>query len=381
MLPLKGITVVSLEQAVAAPFATRQLADLGARVIKVEREDGDFARGYDQTVNGMSSHFVWLNRSKESIALDLKSEHGKQALDGLLAEADVFIYNLAPGAVDRLGFAASDLRKRHPRLIICGVSGYGADGPYTNKKAYDLLIQCEAGLVSVTGTEEEPSKSGISVADIAAGMYAYSGILTAIIARSQTGEGTVMEVSMLEALAEWMGYPMYFAEYGGEAPKRTGARHATIYPYGPFEASDGKMVFLAIQNEREWKQFTAKILGQPALADDPRFSSNSLRVENREALKAIIEGALAKLASDSLIDLLEEARIANARLNSVKDITGHPQLMARDRFREVDSPVGKLKALIPPVTFDGIDTVMNPIPEIGEHTDKILEEFGFSVKN
>lgn len=375
MLPLKGITVVSLEQAVAAPFATRQLADLGARVIKVEREDGDFARGYDQTVNGMSSHFVWLNRSKESIALDLKSEKGKSALDTILSQADVFVYNLAPGAVDRLGFAPAELRKKYPELIICGISGYGTDGPYTNKKAYDLLIQCEAGLVSITGTEEEPSKAGISVADIAAGMYAYTGILTAIIARYQTNEGTVIEVSMLEALCEWMGYPMYFADYGGKDPQRTGARHATIYPYGPFEANDEKMVFLAIQNEREWQQFTERILSQPELAKDERFSTNSKRVENKDPLQKIIAEALTALNSSQLIELLEEAKIANARLNTVKDIPNHPQLKARDRWSEVDSPVGRLKALIPPVTFENIETVMEPIPSIGEHTQAILEEF------
>lgn len=375
MLPLKGITVVSLEQAVAAPFATRQLADLGARVIKVEREDGDFARGYDQTVNGMSSHFVWLNRSKESIALDLKSEKGKSALDKILLQADVFVYNLAPGAVDRLGFTPADLREKYPELIICGISGYGTDGPYTNKKAYDLLIQCEAGLVSITGTEEEPSKAGISVADIAAGMYAYTGILTAIIARYQTNQGTVIEVSMLEALCEWMGYPMYFADYGGKDPQRTGARHATIYPYGPFEAKDKKMVFLAIQNEREWQQFTEKIVQQPELAKDDRFYTNSKRVENKDQLQEIIAEALEEVNSNQLIELLEEAKIANARLNTVKDIADHPQLKARDRWSEVDSPVGKLKALIPPVTFENIETVMAPIPRIGEHTETILEEF------
>ncbi|MFG6147539.1 CaiB/BaiF CoA transferase family protein [Halobacillus sp. B23F22_1] len=375
MLPLEGITVVSLEQAVAAPFATRQLADLGARVIKVERDEGDFARGYDQTVKGMSSHFVWLNRSKESITLNLKSDNGKEALDKILSQADVFLHNLAPGAVDRLGFAAEDLRERYPQLIICGISGYGTNGSYTQKKAYDLLIQCEAGLVSITGTEEEPSKSGISVADIAAGMYAYTGVLTAIIARYKTNQGTVMEVSMLEALCEWMGYPMYFSEYGGRDPKRTGARHAAIYPYGPFQAKDKKMVFLAIQNEREWKQFTEKILGQPHLAEDGRFNNNSKRVENSEELKEIIEKALDKLNSEQVIDILEEAKIANAHLNTVKDVINHPQLKDRNRWGEVDSPVGKLKALIPPVTFEDFDTVMNPIPEIGEHTEEILKEF------
>ncbi|WP_173916801.1 CaiB/BaiF CoA-transferase family protein [Halobacillus sp. Marseille-Q1614] len=375
MLPLEGITVVSLEQAVAAPFAARQLADLGARVIKVERKEGDFARGYDQTVNGMSSHFVWLNRSKESLALDLKSEEGKSALDKILSRADVFLHNLAPGAVDRLGFSSKELRKKYPQLIICGISGYGTDGPYMNKKAYDLLIQCEAGLVSITGTEEEPSKSGISVADIAAGMYAYTGILTSIISRYQTNEGTVLEVSMLEALCEWMGYPMYFSGYGGKDPERTGARHATIYPYGPFAANDDHLVFLAIQNEREWKLFTDKVLGQPELSEDDRFHNNSKRVKNKDELQWILEEYFKNLSSDQLIDRLEESKIANARLNTVHDIMSHPQLNARNRWSEVESPAGKLRALIPPVTFENMNPVMNPIPEIGEHSEKILQEF------
>lgn len=376
MLPLEGITVVSLEQAIAAPFATRQLADLGARVIKVERpETGDFARNYDKTVNGMSSHFVWTNRSKESIALDLKQDEAKKVLDKLLSEADVFIQNLAPGAVDRLGFGAEELKEKYPHLIICGISGYGTFGPYTNKKAYDLLIQCEAGLVSITGTDEIPSKSGISIADIAAGMYAYTGILTAILARHKTGKGTVLEVSMLEALAEWMGYPLYYSLYGGTEPKRTGASHATIYPYGPFTAGDQKSVFLGIQNEREWVQFCEKVLGNPALANDSRFNSNSNRVENKAILKSIIDKVFLRLDSNQIIKKLEESKIANARLNTVKEFIDHPQLKVRNRWSEVDSPVGKVKALIPPVTFNGINAVMNPIPRVGEHTEAILKEF------
>lgn len=381
MLPLEGITIVSLEQAVAAPFATRQLADLGARVIKVERpETGDFARNYDKTVKGMASHFVWINRSKESITLDLKQEEAKGVLDKLLANADVFIQNLAPGAVDRLGFGAAELKEKYPQLIICGISGYGSSGPYMDKKAYDLLIQCEAGLVSVTGTEDTPSKSGISIADIAAGMYAYTGILTAIIARSKTGKGAVLEVSMLEALAEWMGYPLYYAGYGESEPKRTGASHATIYPYGPFTAGDQKQVFMGIQNEREWLRFCENVLKDSELSQDARFSNNSNRVSNKEELKAIIDYAFEKMDSTQIIELLEDAKIANARLNTVSELMDHPQLQARNRWREVESPVGNIKALLPPATFDEIETVMNPIPAIGEHTEAILKELGFDYK-
>jgi itaconate CoA-transferase len=292
----------------------------------------------------------------------------------------VFVHNLTPGAVDRLGFSSAELQEKYPKLIICGISGYGTDGPYWDKKAYDLLIQCEAGLVSVTGTEEAPSKAGISVADIAAGMYAYSGILTAIIARGQPGKGTVMEVSMLEALGEWMGYPMYYAGYGGTEPKRMGASHSTIYPYGPFMAGDEKLVFLGIQNEREWKQFCQVVLESPELANDNRFNSNYLRVENSDALKKIIDESFSKLSSDQIIAKLEEAKVANARLNTMKEFMDPPQLKARNRWQEVDSPVGKIKALRPPVTFENIDTVMNPILEVGEHTEAILEEFGFKVK-
>ncbi len=379
MLPLEGITVVSLEQAVAAPFATRQLADLGARVIKVERPGvGDFARNYDKTVKGMASHFVWINRSKESLALDLKKEEAKEVLHKLLKDADVFLHNLAPGAVDRLGFSAQELKKNYPQLIICSISGYGTFGPYTNKKAYDLLIQCEAGLVSVTGTEDTPSKAGISIADIAAGMYAYTGILTAIISRYKTGKGAIIEVSMLEALAEWMGYPLYYSAYGDNEPPRTGASHSTIYPYGPFKAGDEKMVFMGIQNEREWVEFCGTVLNNPELASDSLFNSNSERVANKEALKEIIETVFQTMNSTQVIEKLEESRIANARLNTMNELVEHPQLAARNRWREVDSPVGKLKALIPPVTSDEVDTVMNPIPAVGEHTDAILVELGFS---
>lgn len=379
MLPLEGITVVSLEQAVAAPFATRQLADLGARIIKIERpEVGDFARNYDNTVKGMSSHFVWLNRSKESLALDLKEENSKRVLESLLSKADVFIQNLAPGAITRLGFSPDELKEKYPQLIVCSISGYGSYGPYRDKKAYDLLIQCEAGLVSITGTEEHPSKAGISIADIAAGMYAYTGILTALLARYKTGKGTVLEVSMLEALGEWMGYPVHYS-YSGQEPKRTGAYHATIYPYGPFEAEDQKLVFLGIQNEREWKRFCEMVLKLPELAIDPLFDSNSKRVEHKELLKTKIQSVFKVFTADEMIDRLESAQIANARLNTIEEFIHHPQLQMRDRWREVNSPVGPIKTLIPPVTFDGIDYVLNPIPKVGEHTQLILKELGFSM--
>lgn len=378
MLPLEGMTVVSLEQAVAAPFATRQLADLGARVIKVERPGtGDFARSYDETVEGLASHFVWLNRSKESLTLDLKQEAAREVLERLLAGADVFVQNLAPGAVERLGFGAERLRGDYPRLVVASVSGYGAGGPYTEKKAYDLLVQCESGLVSITGTPETPSKVGISVADIAAGMYAYSGVLSALLRRERTGEGATLEVSMLEALGEWMGFPAYFAGYGGEEPPRTGARHAAIAPYGPFGCGDGEVVFLGIQNEREWQEFCGTVLERPGLAGDPRFSSNSRRVASREELHAEIEAVLGSLSIEEAVDRLERAGIANARMRSVREFLDHPQLAARDRWREVGSAAGELSALVPPGIPDGEEPVMAPIPEVGEHTRSILSGLGY----
>lgn len=377
MLPLEGVTVVALEQAIAAPFASRQLADLGARVIKVERpEVGDFARNYDTTVNGLSSHFVWTNRSKESLALDLKSEHGKEALSRLLEKADVLIQNLAPGAIERMGFVPEELIEKHPQLIVCSISGYGKGGTYEQKKAYDLLVQCEAGLVSITGSEDTPSKAGISIADIAAGMYAYTGILTALLSRGKTGKGTVMEVSMLEALGEWMGYPSYYAAYGGNEPTRSGASHATIYPYGPFQCGDEKTVFIGLQNEREWQHFCEQVIENPELTGDPRFLSNSDRSANRDKLKNIIETAFEQLSSSQVIDRLEQAKIANARLNTMKDFFDHPQLKARNRWDQVETPSGPIAALRPPATIAGIETVMNPVPAIGEHTEKILEEIG-----
>jgi crotonobetainyl-CoA:carnitine CoA-transferase CaiB-like acyl-CoA transferase len=378
MLPLEGVTVVSLEQAVAAPFATRQLADLGARVIKVERPDvGDFARGYDTTVKGMASHFVWLNRSKESLTLDLKREEGKAVLHRLLEGADVFMQNLAPGAAERLGFGAEELRGEDPRLIHCAISGYGKGGPYTQKKAYDLLVQCEAGLVSITGTPETPSKVGISIADIAAGMYAYSGILAALLRRERAGEGATLEVSMLEALGEWMGFPAYFTGYGGSEPRRSGASHAAIAPYGPFECEDGEVIFLGIQNEREWENFCEAVLRQPALAGNGRFASNSERVANRDELHEEIEAIFRGISSEEAIERLEAAKIANARMRTVGDFLDHPQLAARGRWREFGSPAGPLHALLPPATIEGTEPVIAPIPNVGEHTDDILAELGY----
>ena len=374
--PLDGITVVSLEQAVAAPFATRQLADLGARVIKVERAGGDFARDYDTTVNGMASHFVWLNRNKESVVLDLKSDEGRRAMDKLLAKADVFLQNLAPGAAARLGFGADELRARHPRLIVGDLSGYGSDGPYRDKKAYDLLVQCEAGLVSITGGRDEPAKSGISVADIAGGMYAYSGVLTALYERERTGEGSAFEVSLLDALAEWMGFPYYYTVYGGKPPSRTGARHAAIAPYGPFGEGGGAQVFLAVQNDREWRKLCEEVLMRPDLVEDPRFATNPERVDNERELTAAIEAAFADLAAEEVVARLDRAQIANARMRTVEEFADHPQLADRNRWHEVDSPVGPLRALQPPVTLAGRAPRMDRIPDVGEHTDAVLAELG-----
>jgi crotonobetainyl-CoA:carnitine CoA-transferase CaiB-like acyl-CoA transferase len=379
MLPLAGITVVALEQAVAAPFATRQLADLGARVIKVERPGtGDFARGYDSTVKGLSSHFVWLNRSKESLTLDLKHPEAAKIVTRLLERADVFVQNLAPGAAARMNLGADKLTARNPRLIVCDISGYGSSGPYRDKRAYDLLVQCETGLVSTTGTEDTPSKAGISAADIAAGMYAYSGILTALYRRERTGRGAAMEVSLFDALGEWMGYPAYFTAYGGTPPARTGASHATIVPYGPFATGDGKWVQLGIQNEREWVRFCESVLQRPALATDPRFSNVANRVAHRAALTAAIHEVFKTLTRDEIVAQLDRAHIANASQNTMQEFWDHPQHAARDRWREVASPAGPIKALLPPVIMDVTETRMDPIPAVGEHTEAILKALGYS---
>jgi len=381
MLPLEGITVVAVEQAVAAPFATRQLADLGARVIKIERPVvGDFARSYDTAVRGLSSHFVWLNRSKESLTLDLKRAEAADVLKSLLDRADVFIHNLAPGAMARLGFASSSVRGTYPRLIVCELSGYGSSGPYRDKKAYDLLVQSEAGVLAVTGTDAQPAKVGISVADISAGMYAFSGVLAALLRREKTGEGSALEVSLFDSLAEWMSYPAYYA-YGGTPPPRSGARHAVIAPYGPYTAGDGKVVYLGIQNEREWARFCADVLSRPELAADVRFSSNPSRVEHREALDALIAEAFATLTAEEVIARLESAQIANARMNTVGEFIAHPQLKARDRWRDVQSPAGPVRSLLPPFVFDGMEVAMGAIPRVGEHTDAILAELGIDAES
>lgn len=374
-LPLDGLTVVSLEQAVAAPFATRQLADLGARVIKVERDTGDFARGYDDKVGGMSSYFVWLNRSKESIVLDLKSEPGLEALRQLVIRADILVQNLAPGAIERMGMGPDEAFELNPRLIHASISGYGRGGSYTSKKAYDLLIQCESGLLSVTGMPESPAKVGISIADISAGMYTYSGILTSLIQRGKTGRGDVIEVSMLEALAEWVAQPYFYTEYGGQPPRRSGAEHASIAPYGPFPASDGT-VFFGVQNEREFKVFCSDVLGNPALFEDTRFQGNAARVANRPILHEKINEVLAGLASEEVLKRLDTAGIANAQLRTMEELSAHPQLMERQRWCDVDSPAGTLRSLIPPVTSRESAVHMGRVPGIGDHTASILAEIG-----
>jgi itaconate CoA-transferase len=380
-LPLDGVTVVALEQAVAAPFATRQLADLGARVIKVERAGaGDFARHFDRSVHGQASYFVWLNRGKESIELDIKDPGDRAVLDALLGRADVFVQNLAPGAAGRLGLGAEDLRRRYPRLVSCAISGYGPDGPYRHKKAYDLLVQCEAGLLSVTGTPEEPAKAGISVADIAAGMYAYSGILAALYERERTGEGTSLDVAMLDALGEWMSQPFYYSVYGGQPPRRTGARHASISPYGPYAAAGGDQVFLGIQNEREWAVLCEKILDRPDLVADGRFATNPDRVAHDDELTPIIEDVLAAIPAGELAVALDQAGIANARLRTPAEFAAHPQLRARDRWREVDTPGGPIRALLPPVDVPGREAVMGGVPALGQHTEAIRAELGLTTE-
>lgn len=379
--PLDGITVVSLEHAVAAPFCTRQLADLGARVIKVERPgNGDFARGYDQRVNGQSSHFIWINRSKESLALDVKQPAAKAALLELLKTADVLVQNLAPGATARMGLSYETLKELNPKLIVCDISGYGADGPYRDKKAYDLLIQSEAGFLSVTGTPETPSKSGISVADIAAGMYAYTNILSALLLRGKTGAGSHIDVSMLEAMGEWMGYHLYYAYDGAPPPPRTGASHASIYPYGPFQAGDGKTVMLGLQNEREWTAFCDTVLLQPDVATDTRFDSNAQRNANREALQALIVQTFAALTAAQVVERLEQAGIANARVNEMADLWEHPQLQARQRWRTVGTPQGDVPALLPPGVNSAFDYRMEAVPAVGQHNASILAELGWSAE-
>ncbi len=384
MLPLEGITVVALEQAVAAPFATRQLADLGARVIKIERPGvGDFARGYDERVRGLASHFVWTNRSKESLTLDLKHPQAADVLARLLQDTDVLVQNLAPGAAARLGLSFEKLSDRHPRLIVCDISGYGDDparpGPYRDRKAYDLLIQSESGFLSITGTPDEPAKAGCSIADIAAGMYAYSSILAALIERGRTGRGRRIDISMLESMAEWMGYPLYYAFDGAAPPPRSGAAHATIYPYGPFPAGDGGVVMLGLQNEREWQLFCQRVLAQPALASDPRFASNAARTAERDSLRTIIVAAFAAMSTAQVVARLDETQIANARVNTMAEVWAHPQLQARGRWLDVDTPAGPVAAMLPPGAGGAADACMGAVPALGEHTDALLAELGFGA--
>jgi len=380
--PLDGITVVSLEHAIAAPFCTRQLADLGARVIKIERPGtGDFARAYDERVNGLASHFVWTNRSKESLTLNVKQQEAGDVLDKLLATADVLVQNLAPGAAARMGLSFETLHKRFPRLIVCDISGYGEGGPYEQKKAYDLLIQSEGGFLSVTGGpgENDMAKAGCSIADIAAGMYAYTGVLSALLLRDKTGEGSRIDVSMLESLVEWMNYPLYYAYDGAAPPPRAGAAHATIYPYGPFPTGDGGTVMLGLQNEREWQQFCDKVLLQPDLASNPSFNANARRSENRSELRAIIVETFARMSADEVITRLDVAAIANAHVNDMAGVWAHPQLAARDRWREVDSPAGKMPALLPPGRNAAFEPRMDAVPGLGEHTDSLLGELGYGA--
>ncbi len=377
MLPLEGLTVVTLEQAIAAPFATRQLADLGARVIKIERPGtGDFARGYDARVSGMASHFVWTNRSKESLTLDVKNPQGREILHKLVWDADVLVQNLAPGAAERLGLAFEDLHAGNPKLIICNISGFGPDGPDRDRKAYDLLIQAEAGFLSVTGTPDNPSKAGISIADIAAGMYAYSNILAALLQRGNTGKGINIDVSMLEAMSEWMGYPLYYAFDGAEPPLRAGAAHATIFPYGPFPTGDGREVMLGLQNEREWSGFCASVLEMPGLVADDRFASNPARAANKIELTRIIGEVFAVLTAAQVVERLDRAGIANARMNEMADVWAHPQLAARQRWQEIETPVGPVPALLPPGGLGDTEPRMGPVPALGAHSRAILAELG-----
>jgi len=383
MRPLAGITVVTLEHAIAAPFCTRQLADLGARVIKVERPGvGDFARAYDTRVHGQASHFVWTNRSKESLTLDLKHAQATEVLARLLKDADVLVQNLAPGAAARLGLSYEALHEAHPALIVCDISGYGDDpqrpGPYRDKKAYDLLIQSEAGFLSITGTPDEPAKAGCSIADIAAGMYAYTNIMAALIQRGKTGRGCRIDVSMLESMAEWMSYPLYYAFDGAEPPPRAGASHATIYPYGPFTAGDGRTVMLGLQNEREWQGFCAKVLRQPELAVDERFNANAKRVAAKPLLHKFITDTFADLTIDDVVARLEDAQIANARVNTMRDVWAHPQLKARERWVSVETPGGMMPALLPPGMPESFDARMDAVPALGQHTDAVLAELGFA---
>jgi crotonobetainyl-CoA:carnitine CoA-transferase CaiB-like acyl-CoA transferase len=370
--PLEGVLVVAVEQAVAAPFATRQLADLGARVIKVERPgEGDFARHYDHVAGGVSAYFAWLNRGKESVALDLKTPDDRELLERLLGHADVFVQNLAPGAAERLGLSAQAVQERHPETIACDLSGYGQGGPYAGRRAYDLLIQAETGVLSVTGTPEESAKAGISIADIAGGMYLLTGVLAGLYRRARTGSGTALHVSLFDALAEWMSQPWYLARYGPGPPARSGAHHATIAPYGPFRCGDGPPVLLGIQNEREWRRFCADVLDDAGLAERPEYATNEQRVAHRDALHDHIEAAFAPLSHAAVARRLDVAGIAHAVVRTPAELTSHPQVAGRDRLRVVDAPERPLDALLPPLRFPGPEPPMGAIPAVGEHTEQV----------
>jgi crotonobetainyl-CoA:carnitine CoA-transferase CaiB-like acyl-CoA transferase len=371
--------VVALEQAVAAPLASRHLADLGARVVKVERVDGgDFARGYDHAVRGMASHFVWLNRGKESVAVDLKSEDGRAVLASLVDRADVFLHNLGPGAVDRLGFAATTVQARNPRLVVCAMSGYGSTGPYRDKRAYDLLVQSEAGLVAVTGTPEHPAKAGIPVADIAAGMYAFGNCLAALLGRERGGGAPAFEVTMFDALVEWMGHPVYATDHTGAEPPRVGLSHPVIAPYDAYPTADGHEIVVGIQNDREWARLATEVLHRPELAVDADFATNVARVRNRAAVDVAVAEVMATLTVDAAVNALDAARIASARLNTVSELLEHPQLAARDRWRSVSTPVGAVRALRSAIE-PGVESPMGEVPALGQHTDAVLEELGHSA--
>jgi len=377
-LPLAGIRVLALEHAVAAPIATRQLADMGAEVIKIERPGvGDFARGYDGAVRGLSSFFVWLNRGKQSLTLDVKRPEASEILDRLVAGADVLVQNWAPGATERLGLSYAALSPQHPGLILCDISGYGEGGPYGDRKAYDLVIQAEAGLMSVTGTPETPARAGISAADIATGMYVSSGILAALVRRGRSGRGAHLRVAMLDAMAEWLGNSLYHAGYGDGPPERRASSHPGLAPYGAHRTADGQVIF-GIQNDREWPAFCRSVLQRPELAEDPRFATNVARVTNRDAMTAAIEDVFAGLQSAAVTARLDSAGIANGRMNDAREVWDHPQLQARDRWREVGTPAGPIRAMLPPVTFGDVEAVMGEVPALGAHTDAVLGRLGYA---
>jgi itaconate CoA-transferase len=380
-LPLSGITVVALEQAVAGPLATRHLADLGARVIKIERPgEGDFARNYDHAVHGLATHFVWLNRGKESVALDLKSQHGLQAAKALAARADVFLHNTAPGVVERLGLDADTLRTADPSLVVVNISGYGTSGPRRDRKAYDMLIQAESGMVSVTGTPEVATKTGVPSADIAAGLYAAMSTLSALFRRERTGEGAVVDVSMFDSAVEWMGHPLYMQLYGGRQIPRMGLSHAAIAPYDAYPTADGQ-ILIGVQNDRGWRTLVTDVFGHPEYADDHRFATNVDRVANRTECDALVASFTTIWTTAALDERLAETGIPAAQLNDTANLIEHPQLAERDRWRTVRTEAGDIRAVLPPMTFRDIELPMGAIPALGEHTEAIFAEFGLDKQS